>query len=306
MIFSIPAEVREWVSKLFANCNRRLASKISRIPTIHETSLDLTFIECLSQSAAPIRFHSDWTLRLDTHYLGGMRHWGSWEIADIGILVLFRHRGRVLRSKIGLLQSKRLYPMEQDYHEDEPIDYAQGFGRLWQSEEVYLEIIKPRTFTFQTKCRYKALALGNKQSTAIQEYENKYKIPIYYNLYHPSRIPTSQNFPLTIPLQKPGRNTVGCRILPSAALHSALRDKGGGYVPSYGDLTAFLEAPFDETSNRAGWRLEHFVSDLLLECKAGYITTGYEDEGVRRVFFERGAPISAAISITIEAPEHYD
>ena len=30
---------------------------------------------------------------MDTHYLGGPRYWGRWEIADIGILVAFRRGG---------------------------------------------------------------------------------------------------------------------------------------------------------------------------------------------------------------------
>jgi len=63
---------------------------------------------------------------MDIHYLGGMRHWGAWEIADIGVIVMLRRRGKVQRSKLGLLQSKRLYPAEQDYEEDQPVDYTDG------------------------------------------------------------------------------------------------------------------------------------------------------------------------------------
>lgn len=74
----------------------------------HETSLDLTVIEQLSQVASPLRFSGEWLVRLDTHYLGGGRHFGSWEIADLGVLVVFRRRGVVERVKVALLQSKRL------------------------------------------------------------------------------------------------------------------------------------------------------------------------------------------------------
>jgi hypothetical protein len=66
----------------------------------------MTLIEQLSQYAAPFRFSSDWLVRLETHYLGGPRYWGIWEIADVGLLVVFRRKGVVERTKLALLQSK--------------------------------------------------------------------------------------------------------------------------------------------------------------------------------------------------------
>jgi hypothetical protein len=54
---------------------------------------------------------------------GPLRHWRSWEVADIGVLVMFRRKGKLYKSKSALLQSKRLYPNEQPFEEDEPVDY---------------------------------------------------------------------------------------------------------------------------------------------------------------------------------------
>lgn len=68
---------------------------MTRLPTVHETSLDLSLIESISQFAAPYRVTSQWTVRLDTHYLGGDRHFGEWEVADIGFIVVWRDRGKV-------------------------------------------------------------------------------------------------------------------------------------------------------------------------------------------------------------------
>ena len=120
-MFPIPDDVRDWVRHVFAACGSRTSRKISRIPTVHETSLDLTFIEHFSQFASAVRLPSEWLIRVDTHHLGGGRHFGQWEIADIGLLVLFRRRGRLIRPKVALLQAKRLYPVEQDFSEDEPV-----------------------------------------------------------------------------------------------------------------------------------------------------------------------------------------
>jgi hypothetical protein len=271
---------------------------------VHETSLDLSFIEEISQLSAPVRLPSSWTIRLDTHYLGGMRHWGSWEIADIGFLVLMRRGAKVLRSKIALLQSKRLYPVEEDYEEDKPIDYYRGYGRLWESDETFLRITQPREFHFREASRYKALVVADDQYRSIKEYEQKHKIPVHYLLYHPLRIPSSQRLPLAnMRRRRRGAGVVGCRVVPAAALRKALAKQADGYSPSYGDLKFLLSSPFDAAPNEVGWRLEGFVSDLLIQCKEGYIPTGHDDSGVNLVFTQRGAPISAAISLTIEAPK---
>jgi hypothetical protein len=52
------------------------------------------------------------------------------------------------------------------------------------------------------------------------------------------------------------------------------------------------------------WTLHNFVADLVIGCKEGYIAgvNSMEDEGLFRVFNLRSAPISAAISISIDAP----
>jgi len=136
----IPDDVRDWVRHVFETCSSRTSRKISRIPTVHETSLDLTFIEHFSQFAAAVRLPSEWLIRVDTHYLGGGRHFGQWEIADIGLIVLFRRGGRLVRSKVALLQAKRLYPVEQDFSEDKPVDYAVGFGRLLEPDEEFAQV----------------------------------------------------------------------------------------------------------------------------------------------------------------------
>jgi hypothetical protein len=72
----------------------------------------MCFIAEVSEHSAPVKFSSGWLVRLETHFLGGGRYWGRWEIADIGVLVVFRRAAVVQQTKIALLQSKRLYPVE--------------------------------------------------------------------------------------------------------------------------------------------------------------------------------------------------
>lgn len=57
--FAIPTEVLDWIRGVFAEVNRRSAGKLSRIPNVWETSLDMTVIEQLSQFSAPFKFPSE-------------------------------------------------------------------------------------------------------------------------------------------------------------------------------------------------------------------------------------------------------
>lgn len=158
-LLNIPPGVIDWVRDVFLAVNTRSASTLSRIPNIFETTLDQNLISHVSEYSAPFKFPSDWIISIDTHFLGGGRIWGRWEIADIGLLVVFR-KGAVLGTKLALLQSKRLYPDEietaLDIHE---IDYRIGFGRLLSSESEYRSQIRPRTFNFAANSKYRALGV---------------------------------------------------------------------------------------------------------------------------------------------------
>ena len=180
-----------------------------------------------------------------------------------------------------------------------------GFGGLWESEENLLRVTAPREFHFRRECRYKALHLGDNQCEAIAKYEREHNIPVHYSLYHPLRIPSTQHFPLVAQRSASRVCKVGCRIVRAATLRDALKKKPKGYAPSYADLCRLLPSPFDEKENHAGWPLQTFIVDLLIGCREGYRVQGSDDPGVRRVFTERGAPISAAIAVTIDAPKQW-
>lgn len=195
--FAIPPEVVIWIRDVFSAVNRRVSTKLTRFPTTHETSLDLSLIEEVSEHSAPVRFTSGWLVHLETHYLGGGRYWGKWEIADIGILIVFRKAGVVQQTKIALLQSKRLYPVEsQTTAEDHPLDYVMGFGRLLPAEQEYKSSVKPRSFSFVEDSRYRAFEYNDEQYKAILQYHDKPGVPVRYLLYNPSRMPVKVAYPV--------------------------------------------------------------------------------------------------------------
>jgi hypothetical protein len=304
--FSLPHEANEWLKSVFAEVNHRTSAKLTRIPTTHETSLDLTVIEQLSQFASPFRFSGNWLVRLDTHYLGGGRHFGSWEIADLGILVIFRRGGVVERVKVALMQSKRLYPDESmSKSEDLEIDYHVGFTRLLHSESEFKAAVRERTFHFSSSSQYRAPEYKGEQYRRAIQYQKDEGIPVHYCFYNPPEMPTAATLPISAPEATPAECRVGCRIIPSHSLDNALQSarRSEGYNPSYSDLQAIeLEHP---TPNSAGWSLENFIVDLVIGCHEGYVAGNgnpTRDRGLFRVFGGRTAPISAALSITIDAP----
>lgn len=260
----------------------------------------MSFIEEVSQHSAPVAFSSGWLVRLETHFLGGGRYWSRWEIADIGVLVVFRRAGIVAQTKIALL---RLYPVEaQTTAEDHPLDYTVGFGRLLPAEQEYKSAVKARTFSFARDSRYRALEYGSGQYQAILDYEKDTSVPVHYLLYNPLRLPLTVAYPVEVNVTKTERNSesVGARVVPAVTLDAKLKGQTG-----IGDNPAFDQVFSDPAlSSGAPWPLEYFIADLVLSCKEGHIAgvNPMTDEALYTVFNRRSGPISSAIAITIDAP----
>jgi hypothetical protein len=70
----LPDEVVTWVRDVFAACNARVTEKLARNPNTPEESLDQTWIEHLTHYSTPEVVSSGWIVRIETHFLGGMRH----------------------------------------------------------------------------------------------------------------------------------------------------------------------------------------------------------------------------------------
>lgn len=302
--FALPPPVLNWIRDVFEQVNFRSSAKLTRIPTTWETSLDMTVIEQLSHFSAPFTFASDWVVRLDTHYLGGGRYWGRWEIADLGLLVIFRRKREIVATKVALLQSKRLYPDEAETDaEDHKIDYMTGFGRLLNSESEYLSLVKPRVFRFTAQSCYRALEYAGDQYEAILQYATATRIPVYYLLYNPLDLPIRTALPASAEAEEDLPNLqVGCRVIRADLVHSKLQAHGlnKSRNPSFEQLAGGDEHPFNDDFVP----LQNFVTTAVLGCREGYFagTNPQQDQGLFRVFNQRSGPISAAISITVDAP----
>src|SRR5688572_2764419 len=93
-----PSDVRQYVRRIFRRCNNSVSKLFSKFPAYREESLDLHFIAQLSAHQKPVRLKSEWTVRIEVHFMGGGRHFRNFEAADIGIMMVFRRRGQVFRS----------------------------------------------------------------------------------------------------------------------------------------------------------------------------------------------------------------
>ena len=89
-------------------------------------------------------------------------------------------------------------------------------------------------------------------------------------------------------------------MIPATDVHSALAVISSGKTPNYSELT--LSAPVDVTDKASihGWRLENFVADEVLRCRQGKVFDDFQDPNLQQLFYERSAPITAAISITVD------
>jgi hypothetical protein len=172
---ALPDDVVRYIRDLFVTANDAVAARLDRMPTVHEESLDLALIDVIAAAVGPHVVPSGVVVDVDIHFLGGGVHWDRWEVADIGTIFNFRRGANLLRTKILLLQSKRLYPREAEFVEDRGITWVGGFGSVmvpWP-----LEVSAPRLLRFDGQCRYKALQVGDDQWRAIAAYEGQHRIP---------------------------------------------------------------------------------------------------------------------------------
>ena len=114
---------------------------------------------------------------------------------------------------------------------------------------------------------------------------------------NPWIVPATYSFPVkgVIVLEEIGGG--GCRVIPSNKLRAAMAKRAKGYRPTFGDVAKSLA----ETPEHAhGWRLEHFMADLVMKCREGELFESLNQENMFSLFNRRSGPIAAAIAVTVE------
>jgi hypothetical protein len=299
----IPEDAIAFIRVVFARENHQATNLLACHPSMHEEGLDFQLIAALN-APGPCRLPgSGVAIEIETHWLGGRRHYRSWEIADIGLAVMLRRAGVLVVRKVALLQSKRLYSREIPVTELEHTDYMIGIGRLVDRVEPIRTLTVARTFGFTMDCVYGAMTAGSEQVKQISEYQIAHRIPVYYNLYHPPKLPFHGTVPRLASETVDHLPALGCRVLSAVEAHAVLDTLPIGKTPSFSELISGQpKGSSDDTYGMHGWRLEAFVADELLRCREGRLFEDEQDARLASLLYERTAPIAAAIVITIDLP----
>jgi hypothetical protein len=298
----IPDDVIEFIRDAFAQANKSATLVLNRQPSMHEEALDQQIINALDLIGSRIMPGSGAAVGIETHWLGGRRHYGNWEIADIAVAVVVRRAGHLAARKVALLQSKRLYPREISVKEEDKSDYMIGIGRLIDIEESIETLTVARSFSFNDDCVYGQIAAAGEQSKRIEKYVSERNIPVYYSLYDPSGIPMTGTVPQVHRELEDPTIEVGCRILTMSEVHRVLSRMSTGQRPRFSDLVRATPAASSDPFGQHGWRLEDFVADEVMKCREGRLFERLQDEDLHRLLSTRSAPISAAIVVTIDLP----
>ncbi|PZV09165.1 MAG: hypothetical protein DCF22_18970 [Leptolyngbya sp.] len=297
----LPDDVRNFLKQLFWECNRKISFQLSMFPNAHEEALDLLFISHFAHMQGAIKFDSNWTLRIDSHFIGGGRHFRTWEVADIGLMAMFRKNGRITRSKLTFLQSKKLYANLLKYKPQDPY-FRAGLGRLLVTEEEHHELVKPKILKYSEASKYKALKLKSEQEEAMRLFSSRYNITLHYLLYNPSLIPWEIKTPVE-GLPAIDENKVGCRVVSKPFLDENFQEKKIGYSPSYKDIKDAFEKDFLDQESGAGWKMEDFICDLFINGKEGLVDDSPNFQTMLRIISQKTSPISSALSITFDFEE---
>ncbi|NJM33729.1 MAG: hypothetical protein HC850_02370 [Rhodomicrobium sp.] len=290
---TIPEEAIDYVRGLFRNANLRVCDVIQNNPNERETSFDGVLVDALIPYSAPTILPSGIIVEMDVHNIGGLRRYTRWETADIALLIFVYFGSELEAQKVGFLQSKRLYPSNNDVKDEDPEGFRYGMNAmLWRPKDRPSARIR-QTFEFNDDCVYGALKAGDEQVFAIDQFNSEFGEAIYYLFYSPSILPLLIESPHT------SRQTIdnielGCRVASAAEVHEVLGGLDNGRSPTHAALQA-------GTTN-SNWRLETWAADLLLSCRVGRQYNEDSAPLVRSMIERRTGPISAAIAISVHIP----
>lgn len=287
----IPDDVIDWFRAAFAKANCKVTERLVNIPNIRETTLDDGLIDALIPYSPPQLLPSGAVVEMSIHNIGGLRRLGSWETADIAVLVFVYRAGTLLSQKIGFLQSKRLYPANNDVEDDDPVGFAYGMNAFLRRDPKSPLGKLYRQFEFTSDCSYGALTAGSDQVEIIQRLNEEFGDAVYYLFYNPPTIPATVRYPVTS-YQAVTHPPLGCRVYTMADVEPLLSMLDEGVAPTIGAL--------EKAGPASNWRLETWAADLLLRCKVGQQFGEDRREMVGRLLTRRSGPIAAAIAVSIE------
>lgn len=239
---------------------------------------------------------------MDTHNIGGLRRLGAphldwdfpqrrrWETADIAILVFVYRGDTLVAKKIGLLQSKRLFPTNQDVDDEDEIGFLHGMNAFIGRDGQQAAASLHRTYSFDETCTFAAIQAGHRQVELIDALNRDFGKAVFYLLYGPPELPYTVSYPLRKRIRV-GEMLVGNRVVDADNVHRALNGLADGQSPSFSMLQSACIG--------RDWSLETWAADLLLTCQVGQQFDDSNDQRVRYFLERRSGPIGAALAASI-------
>jgi len=286
----IPKDAIEYFRRAFAEANRVATEHIVNVPNIRETSLDDVLVNALIPFSPPKRLHSGAVVQMDIHNIGGLRRVYHWETADIAVLV-FVYRGRqMVAQKIGMLQTKRLFPKNNDVLDDDPEGFRYGMNAFLNRDSRSPLAVLTREFAFDETCTYGSLNAGSDQIEMINSLNIQFGEAVSYMFYNPATVPVTVHYPLRSKRQIKSPK-LGCRVSLSKEVHAVMKKLEKGRSPTLKKILA--------GGASSNWRLEQWIADLVLTCKAGQRFDENTQDRVASLLERRTGPIGAAIAVSI-------
>jgi hypothetical protein len=200
----------------------------------------------------------------------------------------------MIAKKIGLLQSKRLYPDNNDVEPEDEVGFMYGMNAFLRRDGQQAAIALHRRFVFNDDCIYGAIHAGASQLKSINDLNRDFGKIVYYLLYNPPYMPCAVEYPLRQRIRV-DEAVFGCRVLDPDELHGALVGLAEGVSPTF--------AMLKRAGATSDWPLETWAADLLLTCRVGEQFDDARDEQVRYFLERRSGPIGAAVAASITLPD---
>ena len=263
------------------------------VPNIRETSLDDLLVNALIPFSPPKRLQSGAVVEMDIHNIGGLRRVFHWEAADIAVLVFIYRGQQMVAQKIGMLQTKRLFPKNNDVLDADPEGFKYGMNAFLNRDARSPLAVLTREFVFDKTCVYGSLNAETHQITVINELNRQFGESVFYMFYNPSTIPLTVRYPVRSK-RRVTKVQLGCRVFLSKEVHAVLGKLKKGLSPTLKMIV--------ERCDNSNWRLEECVADLLLACKLGQQFDDNMRDKITDLLERRSGPIGAAIAVSIALP----
>jgi hypothetical protein len=194
---TIPDDAIAWFRVIFVEVNRLATERLLNVPNIRESALDDGLVESIVPLSAPRLLPSGAVVEMQVHNIGGLRRVQRWETADIAVLVFVYRASSLVAQKIGLLQSKRLFPLNNDVDDDDPVGFAYGMNQFLRRDPGNPIGKLHRQFDFTPECTYSSVKAGAEQVQTIERFNEEFGEALYYLFYNPPDVPTTVRYPIT-------------------------------------------------------------------------------------------------------------